>query len=110
MWRLHPSELRADLQRYYGVSWDSVLSGAVSCEHAAALAANLPPGGRCLACEDERAGWTRGELLLLALVNGLRDERHQIDPFARPDATAMGTAELEDYLTAPREAVAGPRG
>lgn len=110
MWRSHPSELRADLQRVYGVSWDSVLSGAVSCEHAAALAANLPPGSLCLAREDERAGWTRGELLLLALVNGLRDERHQIDPFAKPDATAMEAGELADYLSAPRTAVASPRG
>lgn len=110
MQRAHPSELRADLQRYYGVSWDSVLSGAVSCEHAAALAANLPPGARCLACEDERLGWTTQELLLLCLVNSSRDKDHQINPFDHPDAKPMDVGELEKYLSAPREAVATARG
>lgn len=110
MWRAHPGELRADLQRYYGVSWDSVLSGAVSCEHAAALAANLPLGSRSLACEDERLGWTIQELLLLCLVNSSRDTDHQIDPFNHHDAQAMETDELEKYLSAPREAVATARG
>ena len=110
MWRLHPGELRADLQRYYGVSWDSVLSGAVSCEHAAALAANLPLGSRCLACEDERLGWTVQELLLLCLVNSSRDKDHQLNPFDHLDAQAMEMDELEKYLSAPREAVATARG
>lgn len=110
MWRRHPGELRADLQRHYGVSWDSVLSGAVSCEHAAALVACLPPGSRCLAREDEVLGWTTGELLLLCIANSLRDGEHQIEPFKHPDAQAMDTEDLERYLNAPRAAAGTAKG
>lgn len=103
MWRRHPSELRADLQREYGVCWDDVLSGRVAAGHAAALAACLPPGSLCLAREDERLGWTREQWLLLAVANSLREE--PIDPFARPDRMAMEADELGDYLSRPRVAV-----
>lgn len=100
MWRSHPSELRADLQRVYGVCWDDVLSGRVATGHAAALAACLPPGSLCLAREDERLGWTREQWLLLAVANSLREE--PIDPFERRDVMAMDPDELGDYLAAPR--------
>jgi hypothetical protein len=100
MARRHPGALRADLQRYYGVCWDGVLAGEMSVAHAAALAANLPLGARCLACEDERAGWTNGEMLLLALVNSTREK--PIDPFRKPDATVMDVDEMAEYLARPR--------
>lgn len=110
MWRCHEGALRADLQRYYGVSWDDVLSGRVTVAHAAFLASNLPLGSRCLACEDERLGWTNAELLLLALVNAQRDAGHQIDPFKKKDALAMEQADLAALLAAPRRAVESPEG
>ena len=90
--------------------WDDVLHRRVTTGHAAALAANLPAGSCCLACEDERAGWTREELLLLALVNSLRDEKHQIDPFDHPDVTAFEVDDLVEYLARPRTAVASREG
>lgn len=100
MLRRHPSELRADLQREYGVCWDDVPAGRVTTGHAAALAACLPPGSLCLAREDERLGWTREQWLLLAVANSLREE--PIDPFERRDVMAMDPDELGDYLSAPR--------
>lgn len=108
MRRRHPSELRADLQRYYGVCWDDVEAGRVSPAHAAALAANLQPGCRCLAAEDERLGWTNGEMLLLAVANSLREE--PIDPFKKPNATAMDTGELAEYMARPRVPASNERG
>ncbi len=108
MWRKHPTELRADFQRVYGICWDDVLSGRYTVTHAAALAVSLPLGSRCLAAEDERAGWTNSELLLLALVNSMREE--PIDPFYHPDVTAMDKDELIDYLARPRAAADGREG
>ena len=103
MWRRHPVELRADLQRFYGICWDDVLNGNFSFAHAAALAVNLPLGSRCLACEDERAGWTNAEILLLAIANSLRED--PIDPFTRPDVLVMEKEELVEYLARPRVAI-----
>ena len=103
MWRRHPAELRADLQREYGVCWDDVLSGRVSTGHASALAACLPPGSLCLAREDERLGWTREQWLLLAVANSLRTE--PIDPFSAPPSVAMGQDEMGEYLSGPRVAL-----
>ncbi len=83
-------------------------SGAVSPAHAAALAVCLPLGSRLLACEDPRAGWTNGEMLLLAIANSLREQ--PIDPFGVPDADAMDVDVLEEYLSRPRAAVETERG
>ena len=71
MWRRHPTELRADMQRVYGVDMDEVARGSVSLEQASALAACLPHGSLCLAREDEVAGWSREQMLLLDGIIGI---------------------------------------
>lgn len=90
------------------MTWDSVINGAVSLSHAAALTVCLPLGSRLLACEDPRAGWTNGEMLLLAIANSLREQ--PIDPFRVQDADAMDVDALQEYLSRPREAVKSERG
>ena len=85
-----------------------MLAGAVSLTHAAALAVCLPLGSRLLACEDARAGWTNGEMLLLAIANSLRET--PIDPFDAPDVQAMEQDALGEYLSRPRVAVESERG
>ena len=102
MWRRHPTELRADMQRVYGVDIDAVARGDVSFAQAAALAACLPPGSLCLAREDERYGWSRQDMLLLAIANSLRTE--PIDPFKGPNVMEFSPEELGEYLARPRTA------
>ncbi len=87
-----------------------MLSGRVTTAHAAFLAAHLPLGARCLACEDERLGWTNAELLLLDLANSRRDAAHKINPFKKKDVRAMEQADMAALLAAPRRAVESPRG
>lgn len=105
MWRRHPAELEADLQRHYGVDIDDVARGRVSVRHAAALAACLPPGSLTLGREDARLGWSREQTLLLAVANSLRTE--PIDPFAEPSVREFAPEELGDYLSLPRVATDG---
>lgn len=82
-----------------------MLDGTVSLAQAAALAACLPQGSLCLGGESEPAGWTRTDLLLLAVVNSMRAE--PIDPFGRPDVVAMGEDEMAELLSRPRVDVGG---
>ena len=101
----HPTELRADLQRYYGVCLDDVGRG-VSVEHAAALAACLPPGSATMAAIDPRAAWTDVEWLLLAIANMLSEEK--IDPFDNDieegaDRESYEVDEYERLLALPRK-------
>lgn len=103
MWRRHPTELRADMQRVYGVDMDDVARGSVSLEQASALAACLPNGSLCLAREDEAAGWSREQMLLLAIANSLR--REPIDPFRDSSVKEFDPDELGEYLARPRTAV-----
>lgn len=88
------------MQRTYGMDMDRVLDGTVSVRQAAACAACLPLGSLCLAAEDEVAGWTRGELLQLALANSWRET--PIDPFEHKDQTSMEVDEYAAYLARPR--------
>lgn len=85
------------------MDWDRVLDGTVSVTQAAALAACLPAGSLCLGAEEPAAGWTRGEALLLGLLNSWRAE--PIDPFGKPDLMAMSQEEMGEYLSRPRAAV-----
>lgn len=89
------------MQRVYGLDFDLVLAGAVSLDQAAALAACLPPGSLCLEFYSAEMGWTREELLMLALVNSWRSK--PIDPFEKRDGQVMGQDEYGDYLSLPRE-------
>lgn len=92
------------MQRTYGVDMDRVLDGTVSVHHAAALASCLRPGSLCLGGPDDPAGWSREETLLLGALNALRGiaGADAIDPFDKPDATAMGVDDLIEYLARPR--------
>lgn len=90
------------MQRTYGLDFDRVLDGTVSLAQASALAACLPPGSLCLGHYEAELGWTRGELLALALVNSWRDE--PINPFKKNDSPALSREDYEDYLSRPREA------
>lgn len=90
------------MQRVYGLDFDRVLDGTVSLHQAAALAACLPPGSLCLEFYSAELGWTREELLTLALVNSWRSK--PIDPFGKRDGQVMDQTEYGDYLSLPREA------
>ena len=97
------------MQRTYGVDMDRVLDGTVSVRHAAALAACLQPGSLCLGGPDEPSGWTRGELLSLATLNAVRGMAgiEAVDPFYKPDTTAMDVEDLVEYLARPRAEAEG---
>lgn len=84
-----------------------MLSGAVSVEQAAALAACLPAGSLCLGAEEPAAGWSREETLLLGVLNSLRAEPY--DPFEKPSLLAMTQEEMGKYLNLPRTEAANGR-
>lgn len=89
------------MQRYYGVDFDRVIDGTVSVRQAAALVAGLPLGSATLASVDRRLGWTREDMLLLAVANSLRTE--PIDPFGEQErGMAMEHDEMAAYLARPR--------
>ena len=66
----YPAQVRADLQRYYGLNLDrfGVDFGAF---HAGACLCNLPIGSATMAAIDERATYTRSEYMLHAIMCGL---------------------------------------
>ena len=57
MRRDHPTELRADLQRYYGLNVDA-MGRDFTANHAAACAACLPMGSATLAAYEPALRWT----------------------------------------------------
>lgn len=114
MWACHESELRADMQRVYGVDLDDVASGAVSVRQAAALCACLPAGSLCLAAEDARLSWSKEQLLLLAVVNAVRGTvgASPIDPYSEKGGNSMGAVamdvdDLDALLSKKRREVSG---
>lgn len=66
----HPSQTRADLQRYYGLNIDR-LGADFGAFHAGACLCNLPIGSSLMAAVDERATYTRTEYMLHAIMCGL---------------------------------------
>lgn len=113
MWACHESELRADMQRVYGINLDHVKSGAVSVRQAAALCACLPAGSLCLAAEDARLAWSKEQLLVLAVVNAVRGAvgASPIDPYSERSssmgAVAMSVEDLDALLSKKRREVSG---
>lgn len=67
----HPSELRADFQRYYNLNLDG-MGNDYTVTHAAALAVNLPSDSAVLKAMYPRNGWTTTEYLLHAIEFNLR--------------------------------------
>ena len=81
---LHPEELRADLQRVYGIDLDHAMSGEHTAGHIAALAVNLPRDSRIFAAEDPDLRWSLADTILadirntlVGLVWGMSDKRHR---------------------------------
>ena len=103
--RRYPSELRADLQRYYGINLDDV-GETVGALHVAALVACLPLGSSVLSAIDQRNSFTETDWLLLGILNSLRNK--PIDPFAIPKARRgrrMDAESMRRFLAMPRREV-----
>lgn len=68
----HETELRADLQRLYGMNLDAAMCGGATPEHVAALVHHLPPDS-CLgvAMEPDNA-WTLEATMLAAIFNSIQ--------------------------------------
>lgn len=69
--RRHPTELRADLQRFFGVDIDRAMAGEHSAGHVAALVACLPSDSSTLRAENPDAAWTLESVLLAVIHNDL---------------------------------------
>ena len=118
----HPDELRADLQRHYGIDLDHAMRGEHSAGHVAALAANLPLDARVYVAQNADASWTRQEILLAETRNALNKIIYMLaDPRKRGnppepvgpswltagrmrslEARSMGIDELMEELSKPR--------
>ena len=105
----HPRELRADMQRLYGINIDDI---GASCPllHAADLAAMLPRDSLCVQAEDESAQWGEAMYALRSIEYSLRvlawqntkdghAGRNQPRPVETPAERALvrGRAEETDY-------------
>lgn len=118
----HGDELRADLQRHYGIDWDKAEEHSAG--HVAALMLHLPQGQSAVyAAIDPDSGWTRAETILALLVNhiallrwGMADRRSRgpqpslVGPswmtrgkMRKLAARTMSTDELLAVLAKPRK-------
>lgn len=66
----HPAQLRADLQRYYGLNIER-MGEEFSVWHAAECASCLPLGSSLLAKIDPKLGWTNKEYMLHGIMCAL---------------------------------------
>ena len=116
----HEGELRADLQRFYGIDYDRMMEH--SARHISALVANMPPGeSRLYAAIDPDNGWTAEQVLLARLVNdfdrfmwGMADKKSRgpepkpigpswmREPMRKLEARTMSIDELMEELAKPR--------
>ena len=67
----HPTELRSDFQRFYGLNLDG-MGTDYTVEHASCLAATLPSDSAVMRAVNPRNGWTITEYLLHAIEFDLR--------------------------------------
>ena len=67
----HESELRADLQQYYGIDFDQAAAGGHSLHHVCCLVEQLPPDARVRAAENPDSRWTLNDVLSASLLNSL---------------------------------------
>ena len=67
----HEGELRADLQRYYGIDLDHAMGGEHTPYHIAELVRFLPHDGSIGRAYDEDAAWSLDRTLVAMLVNSL---------------------------------------
>ena len=68
---LYPDELRADLQRFYGLDIDR-MGCDYSVAHAAACAANMPRDSACVRAVSPVAAWSDETYLLAQIEYDLR--------------------------------------
>lgn len=68
--RACPDELRADFQEHYHLNIDG-MGCDYTVSHAAALAAQLPLGSRCVRHDNPQAEWTQGEYILAEVAYGI---------------------------------------
>ena len=69
----YPTELRADMQRYYGIDIGRLGDG-LSAWHVSACAAHLPPGSATLAAADPMLKWDFTQHLLFKILRMLSAE------------------------------------
>lgn len=86
-WHMYPNELRADLQRFYGIDIDHAMQGEHSAEHIAALVSCLPHDASLRVAVNPDAAWTRENIILAELRNmlasliyGLSDRQKRGNP------------------------------
>ena len=97
-WALHPTEVRADLQRYYNLNIER-MGTDFSCWQAAACVCCLPMGSSLIAAENEQATYSMEELLL----HGIRDllaHEHLPYPWEEAPTRAIadfGSMTVEEY-------------
>ena len=68
----HEDELRADLQRVYGIDLDHASRGDHTPAHIAALVVNLPQDSCVHRAYNDDAAWTLDNTLLAAILNAFR--------------------------------------
>lgn len=120
--REHPDELRADLQRYYGIDLDHAMNGEHTAGHIASLVVCLPSDAALFRTINPDAAWTLQSVLLAAIFNnltgliyGMSDKRKRgskpkrIGPSwivnqdkRKLDARPMSITELMAELSKPR--------
>lgn len=97
-WRLHRTELRADMQRYYGMDIER-MGVDFTIWQAAACAVRLPLGSSLMAALDPRAQYTLTDYLLHRLGDMLAG-KHLPYPWeleTEKPVADFGTMPLEDF-------------
>lgn len=119
---MHESQLRADLQQYYGIDFDRARAGEHTPYHLACLLVELPSNARVRVAEDSDAFWTLENVISASVVNsinaliyGMSDSRKRGNPpellgpsWMRRNnkrtlpARSMPVSELIEILNLPR--------
>lgn len=68
--RDYPTQLRADMQRYYGLNLDG-LGADFDAFHAGACAICLPAGSSLFSAVDQRASWSSSDYMLHGILQAL---------------------------------------
>ena len=67
----HPDQLRADLQRHYGIDLDHAMAGEHTAAHIGALVACLPSDAAVFKAKNPDAAWTLETVLLAVIHNDI---------------------------------------
>ena len=96
----YPSELRADLQRFYGIDLDSLGRGTTAWQMSACIA-NMPMGSKLAARFEPAAALNTTEHLLFGIIDSLAGKRVK-RPWEKsdngiPDHVSMPVDEFEQW-------------